>query len=279
MTKSKTFSGLAFGADPEAFLINKETKKITSAIGLIPGSKYEPFLIGENQFEAIQTDNVMIEFCQEPTVDPVKFYTDSNKILDFVRSILPSNLDISIQASAELDESELDNEQAKQFGCDPDYNAWTGKKNKAPNANTNLRTAGGHLHIGYDDSNPELNLEIIKVLDLYLTVPSLLIDKDDRRREMYGKAGAYRHKDYGVELRTLSNFWIGSQETVKWVFENAQEALSVLELSELKVNNFLDTGSMAEIQLAINTNDKSLAKQLCDFYKVNYSLNTVKLEK
>lgn len=269
-------TNISFGADPELFLKDSATKQFKSAIGLIPGSKYEPFLIGDNQFEAIQTDNVMVEYCQEPTLDPKKFYEDSLNIHKYIKSILPSNLELVFQASAEFEDSELDNPLAQEFGCDPDYNAWTGKKNPAPKSQgVKLRTAGGHLHIGYKDSTPSLNLEIIKVLDLYLTLPSLLLDPDDRRREMYGKAGAFRHKEYGVELRTLSNFWVASQEGVEWVFNNAKQAILLLNASGCKVNSFMGTSDMLDIQNAINTNNKKVAREIIDFYKVPTTLKTV----
>ena len=55
----------------------------------------------------------------------------------------------------------------------------------------------GHIHIGYDNSTKETNFAIIKALDLFLGVPSLEIDLDERRRGLYGKAGCFRHKKYG----------------------------------------------------------------------------------
>lgn len=269
-------TNISFGADPEVFLRDTATKQFKSAIGLIPGSKHEPFLIGDNQFEAIQTDNVMVEYCQEPTIDPKKFYEDSLNIHKYIKNILPSNLELVFQASAEFEDSELDNPLAQEFGCDPDYNAWTGKKNPAPKSQgVKLRTAGGHLHIGYQNPTPLVNLEIIKVLDLYLTLPSLIIDTDDRRREMYGKAGAFRHKDYGVELRTLSNFWVATQEGVEWAFTNAKQAIMLLNASGCKVSSFMGTADMLDMQNAINTNNKKVAREILDFYKVSTSLKTI----
>lgn len=262
------YKKILIGADPEVFLIEKETKKVISAVGLIPGSKHDPFLIGDNPFEAIQTDNIMAEFCQEPTDDPVKFFNDSQRILNYIRSLLPESLDISIQASTIADESELQSEQAKLFGCDPDFNAWTLRMNESPSSKTNLRTAGGHVHIGYE--NPEFlpSVEIIKALDLYLTVPSLLLDPDDQRRQMYGKAGAFRVKNYGVELRTLSNFWIKDQESVNWVFNQVMEAINVLNNSGGVVSAFMSADEQMSVQLAINNADKKLAQELCDSFKI-----------
>ena len=276
MSNNQKIKAVVLGADPEAFLISKSQNKIISAVGLVPGTKEEPFKISDNKFEAIQTDNIMIEFCQEPTNDPVKFFEDSQKILQYIKNLLPEDLEISIQASAEVDSSELQSEQALLFGCDPDYNAWTLSMNPSPNVNSNLRTAGGHLHIGYENPNMGLNVEIIKILDAYLTLPSLLIDPDDRRREMYGKAGAFRPKDYGVELRTLSNFWIKDQALVNWVFNQVTEAIEILNNNDGLVSNIISDEDQMSIQLAINNGNKELAQKLCD--KLKIQINQFHLE-
>ena len=62
-------------------------------------------------------------------------------------------------------------------------------------------------------------------MDLFLGVPSVTLDSDTRRRELYGKAGAYRAKDYGVEYRTLSNFWIWKDSLKDWVYDQTQKAV------------------------------------------------------
>ncbi len=41
-----------------------------------------------------------------------------------------------------------------------------------------------------------------------------MYDKDTERRGMYGKAGAFRPKPYGVEYRTLSNAWLSNDERI-----------------------------------------------------------------
>jgi hypothetical protein len=42
-------------------------------------------------------------------------------------------------------------EEAKELGCEPDLDAYTMKENPKPNANTNMRTASGHIHIGLEE--------------------------------------------------------------------------------------------------------------------------------
>lgn len=263
-------ANLLIGTDPEVFVINKQTKEIESAIDLIPGNKDFPFPISDTG-HAIQTDNVMAEFCVPPANEPVALYQSIKYCLDTINQMLPENLETVVQASAKLHEKFLNNEQAQTFGCDPDYNAYSLQQNEAPNSNTNLRTAGGHIHIGYSESNLDTNIEIIRALDLFLGLPSLILDTDTERRKMYGKAGAFREKSYGVEYRTLSNFWIKSEETVKWAFDQVLIAV-----------NFINKGfqisdeEQVEIQLAINNQDVPLAYKYINKYNIKFVNNHVK---
>ena len=100
-------------------------------------------------------------------------------------------------------------------------------------------------------------------MDVFLGLPSIFLDKDNTRREMYGKAGAFRLCNYGVEYRTLSNFWIKKQTLVTWVFESVQKVIDFLN-----EGNSIEEADGEDIQKAINTNDKKLALQIADKYKV-----------
>jgi hypothetical protein len=96
-----------------------------------------------------------------------------------------------------------------------------------------MRTAAGHIHIGwtedqdcYDKEHYTLAARIARQCDYYLGVNSLLWDKDDTRRSLYGKAGAFRPKPYGVEYRVLSNRWLTSDDLIAWVFTAAKQAVT-----------------------------------------------------
>lgn len=60
----------------------------------------------------------------------------------------------------------------------------------------------GHIHIGYNNPEIEKSVDIIKAMDLFLGIPSILMDKDTLRRSRYGKAGAFRFKSYGKRKKT-----------------------------------------------------------------------------
>jgi hypothetical protein len=45
---------------------------------------------------------------------------------------------------------------------------------------------------------------------------------------MYGAAGAFRPKPYGVEYRVLSNAWLQSEELMAWVYRTTTKAITDL---------------------------------------------------
>lgn len=249
------------GSDPEVFVTNIKTGEIVSAIGLIPGTKDEPFNIEGGC--AIQTDNVMCEFCVPPTNNATQLYASIQLALATLDSMLPENIKTTIIASATLDQKYLNNKQAKTFGCDPDFNVYTLSPNVAPDSRGNLRSAGGHIHVGYENPDWEMNLKIVRAMDLFLGIPSILLDEDTERKKMYGKAGAYREKPYGVEYRVLSNFWIKTEESIAWA---VRQTLKAVEFASEE--DYLDDETSMEIQLAINNQDLNLACKLAKKFNI-----------
>lgn len=141
----------------------------------------------------------------------------------------------------------------------PDYNVYTEKKNKKPNAkNQNLRSAGFHIHVGYDHPAVPESLRIVKLLDIFLGIPSVIIDPDKKRRELYGKAGAFRLTKYGVEYRTLSSYMMSKDSILNLVWD-----LLALAINFGGSPNAFDKN---QIQYIINESDIEEAKKfLNDF--------------
>lgn len=242
---------VTIGCDPEVFL-QDITGAIVSAVGHVGGTKENPLRV---KCGAVQEDNVMAEFNTDPARSAREFVTNIRTVLEELRSrVSLSAYDLAIISSHEftIDQLQRSGRQALMFGCDPDFDAYTGEQNTAPSPYTTLRTAGGHIHVGYDDGlSTEKNCEIVRRMDLLLGVPSVLLDDDQRRRTMYGKAGAMRNKEYGVEYRSLSNFWIKHTDYIEWAYNQSVQAAT----SDIEVP------SAATIH-CINTGDRDLAKKL-----------------
>lgn len=248
-----------FGADPEVLVIRNGV--ISHCIGILGGTKEKPLRVDEG---AVQEDNVAFEFNIDPTSDRDTFLHRIQKVMAQGLEMLGKDFSLSKASSHIYTGEELDvmPPAAMVFGCDPDYNALTGDVNPAPRAaDPGLRSAGGHVHIGFGEGVQvcEDNQRLVGVLcDYFLGLPSVILDDDTRRRELYGKAGAIRMKDYGMEYRTLSNFWIHNKDNTLFVFDQAKKAHDNLE-------GFFDLRaqfSPEDVQRVINTGDKRMAEQM-----------------
>lgn len=224
--------GMKFGCDPELFVLDTDGNPVC-ADGLIPGTKDAPYPVPNG---AVQVDGMAAEFNIDPASDYKEFSNNVSSVMKTLTSMLPKGYTLSAEPFAVFSEKVWEEapDHAKVLGCTPDFNAWTGDVNPPPDtsANPRLRTASGHLHIGWtedaDFSDPQhiLNCrDLVKQLDWYLGGWSLRIDEDPTRRLLYGKAGAMRFKPYGVEYRVLSNFWLKNGNRRMAVWNRMQQAI------------------------------------------------------
>ena len=64
-----------------------------------------------------------------------------------------------------------------------------------------------------------------------LGIPALYLDHDPTskvRRELYGLAGRFRTPSYGVEYRSIGNFWLTSPKLVEVVYDICELVISLL---------------------------------------------------
>jgi hypothetical protein len=256
LTRMTMMNKPTIGADPELFLINPDGKFISS-IGLIGGSKARPLPIGEGC--AVQEDNVAVEFNIAPATEVDKFVASCNYALEYLtKAAAEKGLLLSITASKTFDADQLDNDRARTFGCEADFNAWTRRMNKMKKpANANLRSCGGHVHIGSDLDK----IQLVRWCDVMLGLPSVLEDDDTDRRSLYGAAGCFRPKSYGVEYRTLSNYWLKSEDMMKKVWERTQAAVA-----RVASGRQLGDGMARVMQATINESNKAEATRLMAKY-------------
>ena len=253
------------GADPELFIINTKTNKVISSVGLIPGLKGDPYTDDMPEGFGLETDNILAEFNIPPCRTITEWIHNIEYMKEYIRSFVKRiNPDYDIKCSAyeEVDEDQLQSEQAQEFGCDPDYNVYTMKVNPKPVAkNKNGRSAGFHIHFGYHEPNIDTSIVLLKYFDVYLGLPSLLYDTDVRRRSLYGKAGAFRLTPYGFEFRTLSSAMLNSIETISLMFQQIVNAVDAF--SHGKALPYYK-----DVVKTINNSDVEFAKKLIDKYKI-----------
>lgn len=255
------------GADPELFIINEKTGKVVSSIGLIPGEKGNPYVADDMPAGfGLETDNILAEFNIPPVTSCESFINALNYMKDYIRNYVKKvNPDYGIKCSAYeiVDEDQLQSDEAKLFGCDPDYNCYTESQNPKPDgAVTNGRSAGFHCHIGYDNPNVETSVRLVRYFDTYVGLPSLLYDNDTRRRSLYGKAGAFRLQPWGVECRMLSAAMYANEKLMKLVWNGIMQAINAYNRGGMLPDSTL-------IRKAIDNSDIDLAKKLIERYHIN----------
>jgi len=249
---------VTIGADPELFF--EKDGEIISVEGLIGGTKKEPRPITDDG-HSVQEDNIMAEF----NIPPSNTRQDFIDHIEFVKGYLSlvankNNAKLNFSASANIDRKYLKTKQALEFGCEPDFNFYSKRSNEKPSSRSTLRTCGGHIHIGYDNPTQKQSEMIIFAMDIALGLPSLELDLDDKRRSMYGKAGSFRFKEFGIEYRTLSTFWTASEELIGWAYDKVQYAIELINSGAIeKVKPYSKL-----IEKTINTNDRVMAQKLIE---------------
>jgi len=242
------------GTDAEIML--KKRNKFVSAIPVL-GKKGAKLPFGKLFY-----DNVLAEFTVKPAKNSKDFIKHIQRNLKAAeRYFKKKGIEIYFVSSAHYPKKELGHPMAKVFGCSPDYNAYDVCVNKVSSSasKTNLRSAGAHVHFSNKVfADPYKVIEMIKMMDLILGVPSLIIDNTPEakeRRKLYGKAGAHRQKEEypGGEYRTISNFWIKTPELINWVYCGTAKSLgeilkgntvSKLGFNEKKIRKIIDTGNI-----------------------------------
>lgn len=253
------------GADPEVFV--GDDLGVKSIIGRVGGTKEHPRALPIGDGFAIQEDNVALEYNIPPSPSRELFVENIATAMSFIETTLKDRQGLHFvkDSAISFPVAELQHPAALVFGCDPDYNAWTNRINTKPNAkDKNLRSCGGHVHIGTKGTKYE-NLpfiEIVKACDVHLAIPSVIMDTGVLRKQLYGKAGAYRPKDYGGEYRTLSNYWIFDKRLTAWVYDSVEQAL------ESVYNGVSYDEDSKLIQSCINNNLRPMAERLIEKYSL-----------
>lgn len=268
----KVVNKLSYGADIE-FVARRLSDNVPASVeGLIKGTKQKPKIIKKGN---VQEDNILpemaidIAYTREEFIDNIMTVQNGLKRILNKYELLPS-----LSPSAYYPSKECQSEQAKLFGCEPDFNCWTGDENPAPKlglGQETFRTAGGHVHFGFPEVKKwsTAQMEMVQWMDIFLGIPSLTMDvQGQSRRQLYGKAGAYRPKDYGVEYRSMSNWW-ATEKGAGWVFDQVNTAYKYFQMGPVR-EVFGDIGQ--EVQNVINRGDATLGRRFFTKYGLEYKV-------
>ncbi len=281
------------GADPEVFVNSLVTDARGRAVrwepipafGLFGGNKEKPV-----QMEGLEAgymyleDNAALEFNIPPQETSGGFVDAIQAAKSWMqRNLLDERkLTYSEQSVMELAPKYQRDPRGQEVGCLADHDSYDndGAKRKPFSGATlgNTRYAGAHIHLAY-------NVEVVpafvaaRFLDLFLSLPYIEYDKQGPRRDTYGKAGLFRPKSYGVEYRTLSNWWVftstAMQERV------AQQALRFARntYDEGFLKNLSDAYEgmpWNDVKKAVETEDYRQGHVLLDLADRKYNLGVVR---
>lgn len=247
------------GADPEVFV--EQGGALVSGFGFIQGDKANPFKVDKG---AVQVDGMALEFNIDPADNKRKFVNNIQAVMAQLEAMIPEDCKLKALPTAHFGAEYIASQprKAKELGCEPDFNAYTCDINPKPDEELPFRTGAGHLHIGWTkgasgEDHEDMARMLVKELDATLGLASLILDTDTTRREMYGKAGAYRIKDYGVEYRVLSNFWLQTEELISFAYQGVSRAI-------LNLSSGATLHDKYDVQSIINSNDVDMAKTIIE---------------
>jgi hypothetical protein len=272
------------GCDPE-FFIQSQGKHICAIPYLGGACKELLFPMMENNIIKegffFCHDRASVEFNVPPTMDFKTFRDQLNYAKQFILHLVNNDyngpkIEISEDASAFFNWDELTNPKALEVGCHPSWNAWTNSQNKLTKdlEKSNFQCAAFHWHLECDfgcDDKFHLMMACIRAFDLFLGVPSVMMDNDLWRKDSgYGLAGQFREMldKNRFEYRVLSNFILFDDVALEFMWNQMFKAIDY-------VNEFdIITGELGDrIQKCINTSDKILAYEICKEFKIEIPVN------
>lgn len=248
------------GTDPEILI--KNNKEILNAIPYVAqGTKENPLPMDKEGF-FFMFDRGTIEWNQPPTSSLEEFKEYIKYAMGYIKELLPNGVEFSSDASVFLSEEQIAiDERCIQTGCSPSYTCYGMEENPSPDIEKfpNLQCTGGHIHLQFEKLSVGDAEKVVRAMDLFLGVASVILDTDLHRRSLYGKAGECRFNftDNRLEYRTLSNFWLFSEELQEWVWNQIHKAIDYL-------NSDKDIFAMeGQVKTAIDEGNISIAYELC----------------
>jgi hypothetical protein len=261
MQKLIKIDDVKIGSDPEFFL--KSKKGIIPSTDILTIDKYNPINVGEF---AVFNDNVLVEGNIPPAKSAVEFISNMKELKAIITDI--TNCEVESLDSYKFTPEALKSPGAKVFGCSPYINAWKKVECSAANlAKESFRTAGFHIHMGYERESgvsvlkSQIDSAIAKAFDYFCVYPSRLISNDEVRNGNYGEYGSYREKPYGVEVRSLGGYFT-KDEYLNWVYNQSIKTIEFVS----------DVENLRKLQMLTSP---KFSKGEYSFLKINLNKQTV----
>lgn len=266
----------SLGADPEMFAVNGRNSLVPAFTFLPPKEVLEfnkktglpchavPFWDGFQAEWSVDPDTCLNVFCGDVRNGLQQFNAICKE-----KGYTPTFQNV-FRINPKWFAPEID-EQFIQLGCKPSDNAYK-MKGQCMEDGRKLthRFAGGHMHFGAWDAPPpyeHLVMTLDKICGVWSVGAAANFDNPVRRK-YYGLAGEFRTPQYGrdgnnnirygLEWRTLSNFWLRHPQVMQATWEIARMAMRWAEMGATD----LWASTVEETTRCINTCDVKLARQI-----------------
>ena len=270
MSKEFKFNEPAIGMDGEFFLVDAGGHPI-SAVGLVGGEKGRPIPCdGGGYLEdcvAVEINPYPVPFSQGREI----FADNIALCIEEVRSkIKKLNLDVCITPTMLFDKDSLASDQAMVSGCSPSFDAWSVSPFVAPDlSKTFHRFASGDLHLSWDMPTTRRSKHIerintIRLLDLVMSAAEVCNTHKSKRSQAYGQPGIHRTTPYGVEYKSVSNFWMEDRSKMMWAYDIGKWVIEYVT-NHRSMRDDLSLGMYNEhVHRMINTWDKKRASVILE---------------
>jgi hypothetical protein len=214
-------------------------------------------------------DNVNMEFNIPPVNTKNQFLSGYKTLFSRAQQKLGSRYEIACISSHTYDEKECDHDDARVAGCNPEFSAWEVEVVTPPQFEGGFRSLGFHQHIGRSDYkqylddadgvpliDPYSKIDAIKLMDIFVGIPLIVIDKDPTsvaRKSLYGRAGSHRPTEFGVEYRAPGNYALRSPVLTELVFDLNSYVLELVLSGQTE--SVLEKYDPEVVQSIINNNE------------------------
>lgn len=218
--------------------------QLKSAIGILPLNVPHgtPEKVRGHKFYC---DNVLAEIAVKPANSKSESVENIRESLGILSELI-NDYQFKILAAADYPAKELKGNLARVAGCNPEWSVYSLTVIEPSEKIVDFmdgyyyfkvpfRTAGGHIHLGSELlGDPFEASNVIRMMDLFLGVPSIFLDTDitsKERRKAYGLAGSHRVPEEGnrLEYRPLGNFWFSSPQHVELIYDLCDFVLQFVE--------------------------------------------------
>lgn len=250
-----------WGADPEGFF--ERGGKIIGSEKVLPEGG-----LGKD----VVLDGVQFELNPQAMLSPSMLGNNIKMAFTNLKAQLLKVPEVKVcfNGLVEIDREELDSlsESSRILGCKPSKNIYGLKPIDVDPLTYRKRSAAGHIHMGLGNTKvfnhkDDERQKLVAYDDIFVGNTCVMLDRDPgaaERRENYGRAGEFRLPDYGLEYRTLSNFWLKNYTLQSLVFGLAHIAVSAVDQGKELEDELVEVVSIDKFIEAINTNNYDLAR-------------------